>query len=120
MTRSAAPRFGCAVELTLTLLGGKWKPVILAHLKQTPRPYAELRRLVPRLSDKMLTQRLRDLREQGLVEKSGDPPRLRYQLTARGRSLAPVLQAMHDWGQRMAGPLGAILEPAQASGTARD
>jgi DNA-binding HxlR family transcriptional regulator len=113
----ATLRFGCPVELTLTLLGGKWKPVILAHLKQRPRPYAELRRLIPRLSDKMLTQRLRDLRQQGLVEKSGSPPRLRYQLTARGRSLAPVLQAMHDWGQQMAQPLGATIQPAVAAGS---
>jgi DNA-binding HxlR family transcriptional regulator len=116
----ATLRFGCPVELTLTLLGGKWKPVILAHLKQRPRPYAELRRLIPRLSDKMLTQRLRDLREQGLVEKSGGPLRVRYQLTARGRSLAPVLQAMHDWGQQMAGPLGAILDSDTGAGMNRD
>jgi DNA-binding HxlR family transcriptional regulator len=111
MANSLARKFGCPVELTLELLGGKWKPVILAHLKERPLSYADLRRLIPRLSEKMLTQRLRDLQEQGLVERAHNPRTRRsfYRLTARGRSLAPVLQAMHDWGNRMAEPLGAII-----------
>jgi DNA-binding HxlR family transcriptional regulator len=56
-----AKRFGCPVELSLELLGGKWKPVILARLKERPHRYSELRKLIPNLSTKMLSQRLRDL-----------------------------------------------------------
>ena len=56
------PKFvSCPVELSLTLISGKWKPVLLAHLKEGPLRYGELRKLVPRLSDKMLTQRLAEL-----------------------------------------------------------
>jgi hypothetical protein len=59
--------FGCAVELSLELLGGKWKPIILARLKDGPLRYGELRRLIPSLSDKMLTERLADLQAIGLI-----------------------------------------------------
>lgn len=114
MAPSLARRFSCPVELALEVLGGKWKPVILAHLKTQPLSYAELRRRIPRLSEKMLTQRLRDLLEQELIVQEREGRRGLYRLTARGRSLGPVLQAMHDWGSGMAGALGAILEPPAA------
>src|SRR5882724_12666983 len=80
-----AKRFGCPVELSLELLGGKWKPVILARLKERPHRYSELRKLIPTLSTKMLTERLRDLEVQGLVERRGiaGKPHAVYRLTAR-------------------------------------
>lgn len=91
--------YGCPVELTLDLLGGKWKTVILARLKQAPLRYAEIRRAVPGLADKVLTQRLRDLEEAGFIERSRQSPgEVRYRLTPTGRSLGPVLQAMYQWG----------------------
>ena len=95
-----ARRYGCPVELSLDVLGGKWRAVILARLKDAPLRYGELRRAIPNLSDKMLSQRLRELEENGLVERSaaGDGGTLRYALTARGRSLQPILQALYDWG----------------------
>lgn len=87
----------CPVELALDLLGGKWRTVILAHLKEAPRRYSDLRRLVPRISDKMLTQRLAELREAGFVaHRSG-----KYVLTERGASAGKVLQALYDWGMEM-------------------
>jgi DNA-binding HxlR family transcriptional regulator len=94
--------FGCPVELSLQLLGGKWKTVILARLKERPLRYGELRALIPQLSDKMLTERLADLREAGLVERSGGAS---YRLSARGESLRPILQALYDWGEAQAGAL---------------
>lgn len=90
--------YSCAVELAVDMLGGKWKTVLLAHLKQGTHRYVELKRLVPTLSDKMLTQRLRELVELGFVERTGDG----YALSERGRSLAPVLEALHAWGTRVA------------------
>ncbi|MBZ9850969.1 helix-turn-helix transcriptional regulator [Mesorhizobium sp. CA14] len=71
--------YGCPVEFALDALGGKWKTVIIARIKQGPLRYSELRRLIPSLSDKMLTQRLADLVEIGFV------------------ALA-ALQALYDWG----------------------
>lgn len=95
MTRST---YGCPVELTLAVLGGKWKTVLLAHLKGGPQRYRDLRERVPGLSDKMLTQRLRELEEAGLVERGSSTEAAAYALSGRGRSLGPVLQALYDWG----------------------
>ena len=115
MAYSLRRRFHCPVELSLEILAGKWKPVILAHLKQQPLRYGELRRLIPRLSDKMLTQRLLDLEAQGLVARSKQGKRgapAEYRLTPRGESLRHVLQALYDWGEVVAPEVGATIEPA--------
>ncbi|MDX8479204.1 helix-turn-helix domain-containing protein [Mesorhizobium sp. VK24D] len=91
--------YGCPVEFALDALGGKWKTVILARIKEKPMRYSELRRLIPSLSDKMLTQRLADLVEIGFVTLETSPDgKGRYALTGRGRDLATALQALYDWG----------------------
>ena len=112
-------RFYCGVELTLEILQGKWKPVILAHLKEGPMRYGELREAIPRLSEKMLSERLRDLEEQGLVSRSkaggrGSPAT--YRLTRRADSLRPLLQALNDWGFQAGPELGAVVEYADVPG----
>ena len=101
--------YDCPVELALDVLGGKWKPVILARLKEHPCRYGELRRLIPALSDKMLTERLHDLQAQGLVTR--DAPDASWRLTARGETLRPILQALYDWGGDAAEGLGVRLRP---------
>ena len=97
---------GCPVELSLELLGGKWKPVILARLKEQPLRYGDLRRLIPRLSDKVLTERLADLRMQGLIvrEESGADVGF-YRLTEQGQTLRPLLQSLYEWGETQAAAL---------------
>ena len=99
------PKFvSCPVELSLTLISGKWKPVLLAHLKEGPLRYGELRKLVPRLSDKMLTQRLAELQALGLVTRtSRQGP---YRLSKKGETLRPALQGLYDWGELQARELG--------------
>jgi DNA-binding HxlR family transcriptional regulator len=117
MAPSLHRRFSCPVELALEILNGKWKTVILAHLKQRPRRFAELRALIPALSDKMLAQRLKDLEELGLVERQkqgGRGAQSRYLLTSRGASLRLVLQSLYDWGEAIAPEVGAILESKSA------
>jgi DNA-binding HxlR family transcriptional regulator len=100
--------YGCPVELTLDLLGGKWKTVILARLKNCPLRYSELRRAVPGLTDKMLTQRLRDLEGAGFIERTGRPDgQARYRLTTLGQSLGPALEGLYAWGSRVAPTIGA-------------
>ncbi|HVI01817.1 MAG TPA: helix-turn-helix domain-containing protein [Enhygromyxa sp.] len=96
--------YSCPVELALDVLGGKWKTVLLAHLKQGPLRYGELRRRVPTLSDKMLTQRLHELEQLGLIARADEDP-ARYRLTARGESLRPVLQTLYECGQALADEL---------------
>lgn len=90
--------YGCPVEFALNMIGGKWKTVILARIKERPMRYSELRRTIP-LSEKMLSQRLRELHESGFVsvEVSADGSE-HYALTRSGHDLAPVLQALYEWG----------------------
>ncbi|QSQ21534.1 helix-turn-helix transcriptional regulator [Pyxidicoccus parkwayensis] len=124
MASSLERTFNCPVELALEVLGGKWKVVMLARLKEGPLRYAELRRLVPRMSEKMLTQRLRELEEQGLilrVTRPGAAKQAVYTLTQRGESARPTLQALYDWGVRIADEVGARIEsptPAKRRKTA--
>src|SRR3954454_2102853 len=99
--------YGCPVELALSVVGGKWKTIILARLKTAPMRYGELRRTLPSLADKVLTQRLRELEESGLVERrelNGSPA---YALTARGLSLGPALEALFAWGMARGEEAGA-------------
>ena len=94
-------RYHCPVELAVDVVGGTWRPVILSHLKEGVHRYGELRRRMPGITEKMLVQRLRELTAAGLVERverSAKPAHVEYHLTDEGRSLAPVLQALYDWG----------------------
>lgn len=91
----------CAVETTIAVIGGKWKPILLFHLLDGALRYSALQRRVPRATDRMLTRSLRELEADGLVSRTIHaevPVRVEYALTDRGRSLVPILQAMSDWG----------------------
>lgn len=91
----------CPVEFTIETIGGKYKPLLLWHLQQGKLRFSELRRQLPRATAKMLTQHLRELERDGLVRREVFPvvpPRVEYSLTATGKSVMPVLQAMCDWG----------------------
>jgi DNA-binding HxlR family transcriptional regulator len=93
--------YSCPVELAVDVIGGRWRTVILSQLKEGVHRYGELRRRIPGVSEKMLTQRLRELEADGLVSRRDlgtVPPHVEYDLTEEGRSLAPVLQALYDWG----------------------
>ncbi|MFJ4651256.1 winged helix-turn-helix transcriptional regulator [Nocardia sp. NPDC088792] len=107
-------RYYCPVEVTVELIGGKWKPVILAHLKEGVRRYGELRRLMAGTSEKMLIQQLRDLEADGLVRRTvfdTVPPQVEYDLTDEGWSLVPVLTALYEWGEKRSARAGIVIEP---------
>jgi DNA-binding HxlR family transcriptional regulator len=108
-------QYHCAVELAVDVIGGKWRPVILAHLKEGVHRYGELRRRIPDMSEKMLVQRLRELQEDGLVERieheGSKPAHVEYRLTEEGWSLAPVLQALYDWGTARATRTATPIDP---------
>ncbi|MFI5612269.1 winged helix-turn-helix transcriptional regulator [Amycolatopsis sp. NPDC051903] len=110
-------RYWCPVELTVDLIGGRWKPVILAHLKEGAHRYGELRRRMPAVSEKMLTQQLRELAADGLVRREsfvGRIPHVEYRLTEEGAALGPALTALYEWGERRAAATGITFEtPAQ-------
>jgi DNA-binding HxlR family transcriptional regulator len=90
------------VQATLSVLGGKWKILILWHLKDQPRRFSELKRLMPKITEKMLIQQLRELESDHIVNRtvySETPPRVEYSFTDYGRTLEPVLQALCNWGE---------------------
>ena len=92
--------YGCPVEGLMEAIGGRWKPVILYHLMGGTRRFNEFRRLVPDVSQRMLTQHLRELEGDGLVHREvyrEVPPRVEYSLTVRGRTLEPLLHLMNEW-----------------------
>jgi DNA-binding HxlR family transcriptional regulator len=93
--------FHCPVEATLSLIGGKYKPIILYHLIGQKLRFSELQRIMPQATQKMLTQQLRELESDGLVHREVFPvvpPKTEYSLTEYGQTLAPVLKSMCDWG----------------------
>ncbi len=106
--------YGCPVELALEFVGGKWKTVILAWLKEAPHRYTELRARMPDISDKVLTERLRDLERLGLVEKRPGPGKTErvYTLTPRGEGLRPMLEALYTWGAAIAPELPVAIRDA--------
>ena len=92
---------GCAVEVTLSVMGGTWKPIVLFHLLRGKKRFGELQRSIGGITQRMLTLQLRELEAAGIVERTvyaEVPPRVDYELTALGDSLEPVLLAMRDWG----------------------
>jgi DNA-binding HxlR family transcriptional regulator len=103
--------YGCPVEVPVSMVGGKWKPVILFYLLQEPRRTGELRRLIPAITQKMLTQQLRELEADGLVSRTvydQVPPKVVYAVQRAERArLDELLQALCDWGLYWAGKTGA-------------
>lgn len=94
--------FTCGLDAAVAVVGGKWKPLILWALQDEPRRFGELRRNVRGVSEKMLTQQLRELESDGIVHREvyrEVPPRVEYSLTPLGRSLNEALLPLGDWGE---------------------
>jgi len=96
---AVCPHFHHAIEL----IGKRWTGAIVCALTEAPMRYGELRKAVPGLSDRLLSQRLRELEEEGLVERqveAGTPVRVTYSLTEAGQQLDPVLRELKVWARR--------------------
>jgi DNA-binding HxlR family transcriptional regulator len=95
----------CPVEVSLDLIGGRWKPLILWYLRGGTRRFGDLRRTIPNITEKMLTQKLRELEADGLVHREvylEVPPKVEYSLTPYGKGLDELLQKLCDWGLKHA------------------
>jgi DNA-binding HxlR family transcriptional regulator len=93
----------CYVETTLSVIGGRWKVLILHQLFVDVKRFNELRRSLGGITHKMLAQQLRELETDGIVSRkvyAQIPPKVEYSLTALGKTLKPVLAAMHNWAAR--------------------
>jgi DNA-binding HxlR family transcriptional regulator len=91
----------CPIEGAMDIIGGKWKPSILYRLSGGTKRFSELQRLLKKVTQRTLTQQLRDLERDGMISRHvypEVPPRVEYSLTERGRSLEPVLALLFDWG----------------------
>jgi DNA-binding HxlR family transcriptional regulator len=104
----------CPVEAALDLIGGKWKSILLFRVLEGTRRFNELRRLVPGMTQRMLTNQLRELERDGLIERkvyAEVPPKVEYSMTEFGRTLEPVLLALKQWSE-------AYMLPRMSSGHA--
>lgn len=91
----------CPTETALEIIGGKWKGMILYHLLEGTKRFNELRRLMPNITQRMLTKQLRDLEKNGVVHREvypEVPPKVEYSLTNVGKELAPVIKGLEKWG----------------------
>lgn len=94
--------FSCSIDVTLAVIGGKWKTSILWHLSGQTMRFSELQRRFSETTRKMLTQQLRELEQDGLVARvvyPQVPPKVEYSLTEKGRSVMPILDRMCEWGK---------------------
>jgi DNA-binding HxlR family transcriptional regulator len=95
--------FNCEKELTLSVIGGKWKMLILWHLgKEGTKRFGELKALMPGITQRMLVNQLRELEDHQIVKRKVYPvvpPKVEYSLTEHGESLMPILDSMYTWGK---------------------
>ncbi len=102
-----------AVDVAMSFIGGKWKAVILWYLRDEPKRFGELNKLIPGITEKMLSMQLRQLEKDGIVERqvfAEVPPRVEYSLTDMGKNMLPLLDKIAEWGKAMAVRFGRKVE----------
>ncbi|MEN5148314.1 winged helix-turn-helix transcriptional regulator [Pseudomonas orientalis] len=108
---------GCGLNATLRIISGKWKPLVLFFLRDGPKRYGELKRLIPGVSDKVLIQQLKDLEADQVLARNDYkevPPRVDYTLTPLGRSLADAIIPLCTWGTENAAQMAGIFAQRDA------
>ena len=108
--KNRMPHPMCPLSDCMAFIGGAWTPMILWYLAPGPRRFSELRTDIPLVSAKVLTERLRELEERGILSRAvmeTSPPAVEYALTALGREFMPVIEAIAEVGQRLKGRAGA-------------
>lgn len=110
----------CGLEVALTVIGGKWKPLVLFHLNHGPRRFGELKRLVTGISEKVLIQQLRELADDGVIirrDYQTVPPKVDYEMTPFGHSLAQALKPLCAWGDENRSRIAELQKEAQTTAT---
>ncbi|WP_405399966.1 winged helix-turn-helix transcriptional regulator [Maribacter sp. Asnod2-G09] len=91
----------CPLTQALLVIGGKWKPIIISHLRKSPKRFGQLNALIPNISRKVLTTQLQELVRDELLTRHSyaeTPPRVEYRLTEKSKELVPIFQSMSEWG----------------------
>lgn len=106
-------KFHCAMDVTMNYIGGKWKTVVLWYLRKDKKRFGELKRLIPGITEKMLSLQLKDLESDGIVGRklyAEVPPKVEYFLTDFGKSLVPMLEEIARWGRNLAETKGKLVD----------
>jgi DNA-binding HxlR family transcriptional regulator len=104
--------YHCALDVTMSFIGGKWKTVILWYLRKQPQRFSALKKLIPQITEKMLSLQLKELEKDGLIHRevfAEVPPRVEYSYTALGATLIPTIEMMAAWGRTLAGERGCLI-----------
>ena len=110
------PEYICTVAVTLDVIGGKWKSLILWQLNFKTLRFSQLQRRLGKITQKMLTQQLRELEQDGMINRkvyAEVPPRVEYSLTDMGQSVVPILEMMCQWGKDFREQTEGVVEKCQ-------
>ncbi|MBL7752050.1 MAG: winged helix-turn-helix transcriptional regulator [Chitinophagaceae bacterium] len=105
--------YHCAMDITMDYIGGKWKTVVLWYLRKDKKRFSELKKLIPGITEKMLSIQLKQLEQDGLIGRKiyGEvPPRVEYSLTDFGKTLIPMLEEIAKWGRHLGEQDGEMVE----------
>ena len=105
--------YHCAMDVTMDFIGGKWKTVVLWYLRKDKKRFSELRKLIPNITEKMLSLQLKGLENDGLIRRKiypQVPPKVEYFLTDFGKSLIPMLEEIAKWGRNLAQSKGKMVD----------
>ena len=94
--------YHCALDVTMEYIGGKWKTVVLWYLRKDTRRFKDLKKLIPGITEKMLSLQLKQLEKDGIINRkvfAEVPPRVEYCLTQEGKTLLPILEELGKWGR---------------------
>lgn len=108
--------YHCAMDVTMSFIGGKWKSVVLWYLRGKPVRFGELKKMIPDITEKMLSLQLKALEEDGLIKRqvfAEVPLRVEYSMTGFGISIIPVLEAIAKWGKKLGQENGTLEEVAE-------
>jgi DNA-binding HxlR family transcriptional regulator len=105
-------KFHCAMDITMNFIGGKWKTVVLWYLRKDKKRFGELKKLIPDITEKMLSLQLKTLEEDGIVKRTiypEVPPRVEYEMTDFGRTMIPMLEEIALWGGNLGKKEGELM-----------
>jgi DNA-binding HxlR family transcriptional regulator len=114
--------YHCAMDITMHFIGGKWKTVVLWYLRKDKKRFGELRRLIPNITEKMLSLQLKNLERDGIIARKvypEIPPRVEYFLTPFGKTLLPMLDEIAKWGRGLGEARGKIVVKTSAKKTVK-